>query len=227
MPGTARELGVAPFLLVLSSPSGGGKSTIARHLLDAREDVTYSVSATTRGKRPGEEEGRHYHFLSRSEFERRVAADEFAEWAEYEGNLYGTLRSEVERGLGSGRHVVLDIEVAGARQVRKRFPDSVQVFVLPPSASELIHRLTGRNTEPKDAIARRLAIASQELMAAAEYDYVVVNDDVVEAVAQVAAILDVEARRVRRIANLNVVIDNLRKDLTGLSERLGGSDAPA
>jgi guanylate kinase len=119
---------------VLSSPSGGGKSTIARHLLEAREDVTYSVSATTRAMRPGEENGRHYFFLDRAEFERRVEAGEFVEWAEYGGNLYGTLQAEIDRGLASGRHVVLDIEVAGSRQVRARFPEAVQVFVLPPWA---------------------------------------------------------------------------------------------
>ncbi len=206
---------------MLSSPSGGGKSTIARHLLEARDDVIYSVSATTRARRNGEEDGRHYHFLDRAEFERRVKAGDFVEWAEYGGQLYGTLRSEVERGLAAGRHVVLDIEVAGARQVRRSFPDSVHVFVLPPSASELATRLRGRNTEDLAAVERRLDIASDELQAALEYEYVVVNDDVVEAVAHVAAILDVEARRVRRQKNLNLVIENLRRDLAGLKQRLG------
>ncbi|HEU5219562.1 MAG TPA: guanylate kinase [Gemmatimonadales bacterium] len=200
---------------MLSSPSGGGKSTIARHLLEAREDVTYSVSATTRPLRPGETDGSSYHFLERAEFERRVAAGEFIEWAEYGGHLYGTLCAEVERGLTQGKHVVLDIEVAGARQVRGKFPNSVQVFVLPPSAAVLAQRLRGRNTEDRAAVTRRLAIASEELLAAREYEYVVVNDDVVEAVARVAAILDGESRRVRRLVNLDLVIDNLRRDLAG------------
>ncbi len=154
---------------MLSSPSGGGKSTIARHLLEAREDVTYSVSATTRAMRPGEEAGRHYHYLGREEFERRVQAGDFVEWAEYEGNLYGTLRAEIQRGLASGRHVVLDIEVAGSRQVRERFPEAVQVFVLPPSAAVLAQRLRGRNTEDSATVARRLAIAAEELGSAPEY----------------------------------------------------------
>ena len=202
---------------MLSSPSGGGKSTIARHLLEARDDVTYSVSATTRPSRPGEVDGREYHFLTRTEFERRVAAGDFVEWAEYGGNLYGTLGAEIERGLAAGRHVVLDIEVAGSRQVRRRFPEAVQVFVLPPSAAVLAQRLKGRNTEDPAAIARRLAIAGTELGAAGEYEYVVINDDVVDAVSQVAAILDVEARRVRRLTNLEVVIAGLRKDLAELS----------
>jgi guanylate kinase len=202
---------------VLSSPSGGGKTTIARHLLEAREDVVYSVSATTRPRRTGEIDAREYHFLDRAEFERRVAAGDFVEWAEYGGNLYGTLRDEVDRGLASGRHVVLDIEVAGSRQVRQRFPQAVQVFVLPPSAAALAQRLRGRNTEDPATVARRLEIAGRELAAAREYEYVVVNDDVVDAVSQVAAILDVESRRVRRITNLGAVLDSLRRELAGLS----------
>ena len=202
---------------MLSSPSGGGKSTIARHLLEAREDVVYSVSATTRARRAGETDDREYHFLERAEFERRVASGDFVEWAEYGGNLYGTLRSEVEQGLASGRHVVLDIEVAGSRQVRQRFPQAVQVFVLPPSAAALAQRLRGRNTEDPATVARRLEIAGRELEAARDYEYVVVNDDMVDAVSQVAAILDVESRRVRRLTNLETVLDNLRRDLAGLS----------
>ena len=205
---------------MLSSPSGGGKSTIARHLLEARDDLAYSVSATTRSKRAGEEDGQHYHFLDRPEFERRVAAREFVEWAEYGGNLYGTLLAEVTRGLALGRHVVLDIDVAGARQVREHYPDAVEVFVLPPSAPELVQRLRGRNTEDLATVERRMGIAATELLAAREYDYVVVNDDVVGAVAQVAAILDVEARKVRRLTNLDEVVDNLRRDLAGLQQKL-------
>lgn len=207
---------------MLSSPSGGGKSTISRHLLEAREDVTYSVSATTRAVRPGERHQVDYHFLSRAEFERQRDAGEFVEWAEYGGNLYGTLRAEVERGLAAGKHVVMDIEVAGARQIRERFPDSVHVFVLPPSGAELVERLQRRNTEAMTAVDRRLEIASEELHAALEYEYVVVNDDMVEAVSQVAAILDVETRRVHRLTNLDRVIDDLRRDLAGQQQRLRG-----
>ena len=204
-----------PFLLVLSSPSGGGKSTLARRLVATRSDFAYSVSATTRAPRGDERDGVAYHFLSRADFESRVAADDFLEWAEYGGHLYGTLRAEVEKGLAQGKHVVLDIEVSGARQVRAKFPNSVHVFVLPPSAPVLMQRLRGRKTEDAAAVAKRLAIASQELLAAREYEYVVVNDDVVDAVAHVAAILDGEARRVRRLVNLDLVIENLRRDLAG------------
>ena len=206
---------MTPFLLVLSSPSGGGKSSIARHLLAAREDVTYSISATTRPRREGEEDGKDYHFLTREEFERRVAAGAFLEWAEYGTNRYGTLRGEVERGLGEGRHVVLDIEVQGAEQLRRSFPNAIQVFVLPPSATALVDRLRRRGTENDAELARRMGIAAKELSLVGEYDYVVVNDDLVEAVAQVAAILDVESRRVSRLTNLTDVVDRIRRELEG------------
>ena len=166
-----------PFLLVLSSPSGGGKTTIAQALLAARADVGYSVSATTRAPRPGEQDGRDYHFLTADEFERRVEAGEFLEHATYGGNRYGTLRSEVERVLEGGRHVVLDIEVDGARQVRARMPDAVRVFVLPPSAEVLVERLRSRDTESAEARRLRLSLAAEELRAASEYDYVVVNEE--------------------------------------------------
>ena len=204
---------MSPFLLVLSSPSGGGKSTIARHLLGAREDLGYSVSATTRALRPGEQDGVDYHFLSPDEFARRVDAGEFVEWAEYGGARYGTLKSEVERVLRSGRGVVLDIEVAGARQVRKAFPDSVQVFVLPPSGTVLAERLRMRRTDDTAAQARRLAIAGEEIGAAPEYDYVIVNDDLRTAVGQVAAILDAESRKVKRMSNLDETVARLRREL--------------
>lgn len=202
-----------PFLLVISSPSGGGKSTIARHLLSAREDLGYSVSATTRPPRTGEADGVDYHFLASAEFARRVEAGEFVEWAEYGGARYGTLKAEVEQVLTSGRHVVLDIEVAGARQVRKAFPESVQVFVLPPSGVVLAQRLRSRRTDDAAAQARRLNIAREEIGAAREYDYVIVNDDLVTAVAQVAAILDAEARRTSRMDDLDETLSQLRREL--------------
>lgn len=207
---------MTPFLLVLSSPSGGGKSTIARHLLSARVDVTYSVSATTRARRSHEQDGVDYHFLSVEEFSARAAAGQFLEWAEYSGHRYGTLRSEVEKGLRSGRHVVLDIEVQGAEQLRQSFPDAVRVFVLPPSAAMLVQRLRARGTETDGVLEQRLEIAGRELALATEYDYVVVNDDLVEAVARVAAILDVESRRTSRLTNLAAVISAMRQELPGL-----------
>jgi len=204
---------VKPFVLVLSSPSGGGKTSIAKNLLQARDDLGYSVSATTRPIREGEREGVDYHFISRDEFLRRREAGEFLESATYGGNLYGTLRSEIDRLFAKGRHAVLDIEIEGARQIRKSFPNSLHVFVLPPSAEVLVHRLAGRNTEPRDAMRARITRAADELSAVAEYDYAIVNDDLVLAVAQVAAILDAEARRVSRQDTLDGFIQRLRRDV--------------
>ena len=202
-----------PFLLVLSAPSGGGKSSIARNLLQGRDDLGYSVSATTRPMRDGEGEGADYYFLTREEFVRRRDAGEFLEWATYGGHLYGTLRSEIERIFARGRHAVLDIEIEGARQIRANFPNSLHVFVLPPSADVLVGRLTGRKTEPVEVIRERVSRAADELTAVAEYDYALVNEELVVAVAQVAAILDAEARRVSRQDTLPSFIERLRRDV--------------
>jgi guanylate kinase len=211
---------VKPFLLVLSAPSGGGKSSIARNLLQARDDLGYSVSATTRRMREGEREGVDYHFLDREEFLRRREAGEFLETATYGGQLYGTLRSEIERLFAARRHAVLDIEIEGARQIRASFPNSLHVFVLPPSADVLVGRLRSRNTEPAAAVRERITRAAEELEAVAEYDYALVNEDLVVAVAQVAAILDAEARRVSRQDNLPKFIARLRKDVVAAVEKI-------
>lgn len=210
-----------PFLLVLSSPSGGGKTSIAKNLLEARDDLAYSVSATTRARREGERDGVDYHFLTREEFLRRVEAGEFLEWATYAGNLYGTLRSEIDAIVGRGRTAVLDIEIEGARQIRASFPNSLHLFVLPPSADVLVGRLAGRNTEPAEVIRERVTRAADELAAVAEYDYAIVNEDLVHAVAQVAAILDAEARRVARQDSLPAFIERLRRDVIAFAARIG------
>lgn len=200
------------FLLVLSAPSGGGKTTLAKSLLASRADTAYSVSATTREPRKGEEHGKAYYFLTRLEFERRVAAGEFLEWAEYAGNLYGTLKSEVERIFAAGKHAVLDIEVQGARKVRDTFPEAVHVFVLPPSAPVLLERLQGRGDLPAEIIRRRLQTAVEELGAVREYDYVVINDRLDQATAQLAAVLDAEGLRPRR-RGLAEMVQTMRREL--------------
>jgi guanylate kinase len=204
---------VRPLLVVLSSPSGGGKTSIARQLLAARPDVGYSVSATTRPPRSGEQDGRDYHFLPRNEFERRVAAGEFVEHAAYGGNLYGTLRAEIERIFAARKHAVLDIEVEGARQIRQTVPGAVRVFVLPPSGGELIRRLEARRTEDRATLRRRLDRADEELAAVGEYDYAIVNDNLDHAVARVSAILDAETKRVPRQDGLTEFVSSLRREI--------------
>ena len=209
-----------PFLLVLSSPSGGGKTSIAKHLLEARDDLAYSVSATTRPRREGERDGKDYHFITRDEFTRRVEAGEFLEWATYAGNLYGTLRGEIDAIVGRGRTAVLDVEIEGARQIRASFPNSLHLFVLPPSADVLVGRLAGRNTESAAVIRERVTRAADELAAVVEYDYAIVNENLVLAVAQVAAILDAEARRVVRQEALPGFIERLRRDVIAYADRI-------
>ena len=209
-------------LLVLSAPSGGGKTTIARKLLQVRNDLGYSVSATTRAMRNGEKEGVDYYFLKRHEFERRRDQHEFLEWAEYGGQLYGTLKREIEGILSQGRHAVLDVDIEGARQIRGNLSHSLQVFVLPPSAEVLIERLKGRNTENRDLLRKRLTRASEELNAVAEYDYAIVNQDLVTAVTEVSAILDGKAEEhlVSRQQNLPGVIERLRRDVVKAAEKI-------
>ena len=209
-----------PFPLVLSSPSGGGKSTIAKQLLQARDDLGYSVSATTRARRQNEVEGRDYFFISRAEFVARRERGEFVESASYAGEYYGTLKSEFDRLFREEKHPVLDIEIDGARQIIGLYPDAVRVFVLPPSGAELVERLRGRNTEPADVLKRRLDRAAIELEAAGEYDYVIVNDDIVSAVSHVAAIIDAETRKVKRQRDLKTMLDGIRREVRQASEKL-------
>lgn len=186
------------FPIILSSPSGGGKTTIAHKLLAVRRDVGYSVSATTRPPRDGEVDGRDYHFRSLKDFKRGQAAGEFAESAEVHGHLYGTLRAEVDRVLASGKHVIMDIDVQGTRQFAEAFPDSVLIFILPPSAPALIGRLEARGTEDPKSLIRRFRSAKDELKAIDLYQYVVVNDEVDSAVAAIASIIEAEgSKRVR------------------------------
>lgn len=204
---------MSPFPIILSSPSGGGKTTIARELLQKRTDLGYSVSCTTRAPRVGEIEGRDYYFLSGPEFERRRERGEFAESARVHDNMYGTMRSEIEGVLRAGKHVVMDIDVQGAQQFVRAFPQSVTIFVLPPSAEILLERLRQRQTESREQLARRLQSALQELQAVDLYQYVVVNDDLPKAVARVSSIIDAEVVRRERV-------EGLRHQVSSLVQRL-------
>ena len=204
---------MSTFPVVLSAPSGGGKTTIARALLKRRPDLGYSVSCTTRSPRPGEVDGRDYYFLSRAEFLRRRESGDFAESAEVHGNLYGTLKSEIRRVLSHGKHVVMDIDVQGAVQLVRAFPETVTIFVLPPSGDVLLDRLKARNTESTSELAARLQSALQELQAVGEYMYVIVNDELEEAIQRVSSIIDAEVVSRDRLADL-------RHQVADLIERL-------
>jgi guanylate kinase len=204
---------VNTFPLILSSPSGGGKTTIAKQLLERRNDVGYSVSCTTRAPRAGEQDGRDYHFLSREQFILRRDAGDFAEWAEVHGRLYGTLKDEVRRVLQSGKHVILDIDVQGARQIKRAFPEAVTVFILPPSGEVLLERLRGRKSETPQQLVVRLHSALEELRAVEEYEYIVVNDDLDRAVQRVGAILDAEVVSRERLAGLRHNVEVLIRHL--------------
>jgi guanylate kinase len=213
---------VKPFLLILSAPSGGGKTTIAKALLAARDDVAYSVSATTREPREGERDGTDYHFLSEAEFEGRRDRGEFLEWAEYSGHHYGTLKEAVHKVQQTGRHVVLDIEVQGARQVREHQDeacDVVSIFILPPSADVLVERLAGRGPVDAAVLRRRLLRARQELEEASAYDYILVNEDRTQVVSEVAAIIDSESRRTCRMPSLQENLSELRQGLADVIAR--------
>ncbi|MEB3261200.1 MAG: guanylate kinase [Cyanobacteriota bacterium] len=164
-------------LTVLTGPSGVGKGTLVRELLARHPALWLSVSATTRAPRAGEVDGEHYFFLTPERFARQVEEGGFLEWAAFAGNHYGTPRAAVEETLAAGRPVLLEIEVEGARQVRRSFPAGRQIFVAPPSFAELERRIRGRGTDAEEAIQRRLARAREELAAAAEFDAVLVNDD--------------------------------------------------
>jgi guanylate kinase len=198
-----------PFPVILSSPSGGGKTTIAQQLLERRNDLGYSVSCTTRSARPGEIDGKDYYFLTREEFLARRERGDFAESADVHGNLYGTLRSEISRVLAEGKHVIMDIDVQGARQMIRAFPASVTIFVLPPSGEVLLSRLRGRKTESPQQLVARLNSALRELRAVEEYEYVVVNDDLVTAVTRVGSILDAEVVSRERVSGLRQQVEAL------------------
>jgi guanylate kinase len=179
-------------VFVITGPSGVGKGTLIRELLRRLPDLELSISATTRAPREGEEDGRDYHFLLPEEFERRMRAEDFLEYATYSGNRYGTLRSEVERRLAAGHSVVLEIEVQGARQVRAAMRESIQVFIAPPAPAVLRERLNARGTDTAEAIDARLEVAAQEMAAQDEFAYRVVNDDLGRAIDELEGIVRAE-----------------------------------
>ena len=176
-------------VFVITGPSGVGKGTLIRGLLEQVPELELSVSATTRAPRPGERDGVEYHFMAADEFERRAAAGGFVEHAAYSGNRYGTLRSELERRLDAGAPVVLEIEVQGARQVREAMPDAVAVFIAPPSDDALRARLVGRGTDPPEQVDERMRTAARELDARPEFAHVVINDRLEDATAELVGIV--------------------------------------
>ena len=176
-------------LTVITGPSGVGKGTLVQRLLERNPSVWLSVSATTRAPREGEQDGVSYFFHSRQRFDALVADGGLLEWAEFAGNCYGTPRAPVEAQLATGRPVLLEIELEGARQVRRSFADAAQIFLAPPSFEELERRIRGRGTDQEEAILRRLARAKEELEAKAEFDAVVVNDDLDQALVRVEQLM--------------------------------------
>jgi guanylate kinase len=180
---------VRGLLFIVAAPSGAGKSSLVNAVLEEDPNLVLSISHTTRAPRPGEANGREYHFTDRATFTRMIGAGEFLESAEVHGNLYGTSQAAVQGVRESGRDVVLEIDWQGAQQVRRLFPDAVGIFILPPSMAELERRLRARNQDPDDVIRRRLAAASDEVSHLAEFDYVIINNYFEEARRDLAAVV--------------------------------------
>lgn len=209
-----REISRRGIMLVVSSPSGAGKTTLTRNLLDKEDNVSLSVSATTRDRRPSEIEGVHYHFVSKRHFEAMRDGDELLEWAEVHGNYYGTPREPVERALSAGRDMLFDIDWQGTRQLLEKMRDDiVTVFVLPPTAAELKARLERRAEDSAEIIKRRLHNALEEIAHWREYDYILVNRDLDKSFARLRAVLTAE--RLKRVKMLDIenFIDQLLGDL--------------
>jgi guanylate kinase len=211
---TSRDIARRGIMLVVSSPSGAGKTTLTRNLLDQEENVSLSISVTTRVRRPSEIDGVHYHFIPKRRFEAMRDSDELLESAEVHGNLYGTPREPVERALAAGRDVLFDIDWQGTQQLyQKMRNDVVSVFVLPPSASELRVRLERRAEDAEETIVRRLRNAADEIPHWTEYDYVLVNRDLDKSFARLRAILTAERLKRVLLPELSNFVANLLSDL--------------
>jgi guanylate kinase len=208
-------------LIVISAPSGTGKTTLCHKLLEEFPDVEFSVSYTTRRPRPGEVNGRDYWFVSREEFMKMVEEGDFLEWAEVYGNLYGTSKSQVLKALNQGKDVLLDIDTQGALQVKKNFPDAVLIFILPPSLQELERRLRKRGTDDEETIKKRLKIAREEIKRARHYDYLIVNDELEVAYNKLKSIITAEKSRTKRLLS---EISKLVKDPEIVKLLTGGED---
>ncbi len=196
-------------LIVISAPSGTGKTTLCHMLLKEFENMEFSISYTTRPPRKGEVNGRDYFFIDRDTFEKMIEENEFLEWAEVYGNLYGTSKSQVLKALESGKDILLDIDVQGALQVKKNLPESVLIFILPPSLKELERRLRKRGTDSEKTIERRLKIAREEIKKSIYYDYIVINDILEVAFNKLESIIIAEKCRTERvIPQIDVVVND-------------------
>jgi guanylate kinase len=194
-------------LFIITSPSGGGKGTLIREVLRTVPKVGYSVSFTTRGLRAGEEHGKHYYFVSREEFEKKVAEGEFLEWANVHGNFYGTSKVQVDSEINLGRDIILEIDVQGAEIIKKLRPESVGVFILPPSFEVLRERLTARRTESPADLETRLRNSKTEVGRWREFDYVIINDEVTRAALDLQAVFLAERlKRGRQSENIEKII---------------------
>lgn len=213
------SLPVRPCPIVLAAPSGAGKTTIARTLVDNPDRFVFSVSATTRPPRPGERDGVDYYFLDDAQFQGMVERGELAEWALVHGHKYGTPKKSFAEAAASGVHLVLDIDIQGARQVRESVPDAVLVFILPPSGEALVNRIAGRGGEQREETRRRLMAAHTELQRAPEFDYIVVNDQLDDAIRQVLAIVDAERLRASRMAGVEGEIRRLQREIDDIVKR--------
>ena len=208
-----------PFPLVIAAPSGAGKTSLARALVETRSDMVFSLSATTRAPRPGERDGVDYRFVDDAGFDALERTGDLLEWAHVHERRYGTLKSGVNAALAAGKTVVLDIDVQGAQQVHRALSDAVLVFVLPPSVSEMKRRLHQRGSESDEQLVTRMRTARAELDAVKDFDYVVVNDEFEDALRTIEAIVAAERERVDRQPDIEKVLDGLRADIDEIIQR--------